>query len=561
MDVTIAPGTPGTSLRSSPHISFDYTVALSSPGPRPSASNSHLINLTMNPSTLTSPSPPHPGLDKFFVHHFNYKIDNLEDNIEAYQQKYYEIVGVTPEHMKLKDNNKTLHVKLQTRKETIHNADILNELSKYGIELKLSNNQMDQNSIFCLGIPAEMTKIKKQKIIKSIEENNKKLKIMDIYLLPLKSKDQILTSIKISLATQEMVDKTLSEGLSFCNHKIAITQISRAKVLGTHQCFNCFSFDHPTESCNKDKKCLHCGENHLYKHCPNKTKNPKCANCSGNHKPNSNRCNTRKKYLIIPVSDKDPDVLIVKNPESNYTDNIPTSNPWFNKEKNKTSLQGSSKDNFTVLKHQNKPIPRPAPFSVPSSSADPQITPTTSYSDVLNMALKFNNWSLAFKELQKAFGLPLVLIPDSIVNDLKPEYTGNSTNSLPQEKDQTENHKTMPNTEPDNSETINVPTEPDNNTNNYPINEPDNNYPNNEVSYAEQTNETPFTIKKPKNRGRPKKVNTTSQNIQEQAASNVINIQPTQTYVVANREIEDKPKESYVPRRRWICVPVNPKQK
>ena len=152
-------------------------------------------------------------------------------------------------------------MKLQTKKENIHNLNILNDLSKYGITLNLSHVQMDQNLIFCLGIPAELSKKNKQTLMKSIEDKNKELKVMDIYMLPLKSEEQALTSLKISLATQDMVDKTLPNGLTLCNHSINVTQISRAKVLGTPQCFNCFSFDHATDSCNNNKKCLSCCSN------------------------------------------------------------------------------------------------------------------------------------------------------------------------------------------------------------------------------------------------------------------------------------------------------------
>ena len=386
----------------------------------------------MNPFTIppSSPPPPHPGMEtKYYVHHFNYKIDNIEDNVEAYKQKYYEIVGIVPDHCELKNNNKLLYVKLQTKKENIHNIKILNDLSKYGITLKLSHVQMDQNSIFCLGIPAELAKKTKQTLIKSIEDLNKELKVMDIYMLPLKSEEQTLTSIKISLATQDMVDKTLSNGLTLCYHSINVTHISRAKVLGTPQCFNCFSFDHDTGSCNNNKKCLHCTEHHLYKNCPNKSKAPTCANCSGKHKSNSNKCNIRKKFLVVPISKKDPEYVIIKNPESNYHDNTPTSNPWFSKNKPSINKTQDNSNNMTVLQHPNKkPVPRPAPFSVSNQPASQQ-TQTTSYSDVLNIALKFNNWTFAFSELQKAFGLPVVNIPNSILNDLKPEFSG--TSSIP----------------------------------------------------------------------------------------------------------------------------------
>ena len=43
------------------------------------------------------------------------------------------------------------------------------------------------------------------------------------------------------------------------------------------------------------------------------------------------------------------------------------------------------------------------------------------------MALKFNNWAKAYTEFQKSFGLPIVEIPDSIINDLKPEFLTNNS--------------------------------------------------------------------------------------------------------------------------------------
>ena len=368
----------------------------------------------MNPTSFSSPAT-HPGMEKFFIHHFNYNINNIEDNIKAYEDKYKEIVGISPDKIMLRDDNKTLYVKLQTKKETVHNINILNKLMEYGIELKLSKKQADQNSIFCLGIPAALSKNNKKKIIKSIEYNQKDLKVMDIYMLPIKSEDQVLTSIKITLATQEMVDKTMSAGISICNHQVKITQISRARVLGTSQCFRCFSFDHPTESCQYEIKCLHCCENHLYKDCQNKSKRPTCANCNGAHKSNSNRCTIKKKHLIVPVSSKDPEIQIVKNPESTYKEaSIPTTNPWFNKNKN---------HDINPQQQNMNPVPNPSPSATPATSNNQ----TANYSDVLNMALKFNNWTLAFTELQKAFGLPPVQIPNSIINDLKPEFAGNST--------------------------------------------------------------------------------------------------------------------------------------
>ena len=227
-------------------------------------------------------------------------------------------------------------------------------------------------------------------------------------MLPLKTRDQAITSTKITLATQEMVEKSIATGLKIHNHVVKVTQISRAKVLGTPQCFKCFSFDHETDTCNQEKRCLHCSEHHLYKECPNKSKKPKCANCKGAHKSNSNRCTIKKKYLIVPVSKKDPELVIIKNPESTYREAaIPTSNPWFSKSNKSHEIE---KENMMA----------PSQTQPPCS----QVQSNSSYSDCFNMALKFINPFEAFVEIQKAFGLKVVEMPASLKNKLKPEFGG-----------------------------------------------------------------------------------------------------------------------------------------
>ena len=61
------------------------------------------------------------------------------------------------------------------------------------------------------------------------------------------------------------------------------------------------------------------------------------------------------------------------------------------------------------------------------------------------MALKFNNWQKAYIEFQKAFGLPVVAIPDSIKNDLKNEYKPSVPVPQPIEKSAQNNITFKPN--------------------------------------------------------------------------------------------------------------------
>ena len=122
-----------------------------------------------------------------FVHHFNYTVNSAEDKIDLYRDNYIEIVGISPEIMKFKEKN-LLYIKLQSEQKTIHNIHIIKELSSYGLELKLSSQQLDQNAIFCMGIPAHFCKIRKDEIIQTINTKQLELKVMDVYVLPLKQR-------------------------------------------------------------------------------------------------------------------------------------------------------------------------------------------------------------------------------------------------------------------------------------------------------------------------------------------------------------------------------------
>ena len=174
-----------------------------------------------NTSPLSNMNPrPFPQPEKtVYVHHFNYLIDNVEEDIIVYIEKYIDIMGITPDVMRFKEKN-LIYVKIQTDKKTIHNIDNLKELSKFGINLKLSSLQLDQNLVFCLGIPANIIKIKKEKLMSDINKNHPELKVLDIYVLPVKTIEQKMTSIKISLATQLMVNKVIGQGIKIMEHKI-----------------------------------------------------------------------------------------------------------------------------------------------------------------------------------------------------------------------------------------------------------------------------------------------------------------------------------------------------
>ena len=77
-------------------------------------------NLYSIPKMNPHPSSPQPNLTQpnktIFVHHFNYTINSVDDDINLYRDKYTEIVGISPVTMKFKDKN-LLYVKIQSDKK------------------------------------------------------------------------------------------------------------------------------------------------------------------------------------------------------------------------------------------------------------------------------------------------------------------------------------------------------------------------------------------------------------------------------------------------------------
>ena len=94
-------------------------------------------------------------------------------------------------------NTNLICAKVQSNLKTIHSANILNKLKEYGLNLKLSTNHADQSSVFCLGLTAKFSKVRKDKLMYNLMANHPEQKIMNISVLPLKKSGQILTSIKI----------------------------------------------------------------------------------------------------------------------------------------------------------------------------------------------------------------------------------------------------------------------------------------------------------------------------------------------------------------------------
>ena len=70
------------------------------------------------------------------------------------------------------------------------------------------------------------------------------------------------------------------------------------------RCFKYQKFGHISAKCQSGEKCGHCSENHLFRDCPNKNQESKCANCNLNHPTNYIQCDVYIKRLQTAIKSR-----------------------------------------------------------------------------------------------------------------------------------------------------------------------------------------------------------------------------------------------------------------
>ena len=105
-----------------------------------------------------------------------------------------------------------------------------------------------------------------------------------------------LGTVKVVLKSENDLGKARHQGL-FIN---SIYYKSIPFVQNGIQSIRCFKYrkvGHISAKCQSGEKCGHCSENHLFRDCPNKNQESKCANCNINHPANYIQCYVYIKQL------------------------------------------------------------------------------------------------------------------------------------------------------------------------------------------------------------------------------------------------------------------------
>ena len=91
-----------------------------------------------------------------------------------------------------------------------------------------------------------------------------------------------LGTVKIVLKSENDLGKALHQGL-FIDSIYYKTIPFLQNGIQIIRCFKCQKFGHISAKCQSGEKYGHCSENHLFRDCPNKNQESKCANCNLNH--------------------------------------------------------------------------------------------------------------------------------------------------------------------------------------------------------------------------------------------------------------------------------------
>ena len=169
--------------------------------------------------------------------------------------------------------------------------------------------------------------------------------------------------------------------------------------------------------------------NFKYYQAPEPSSNPWTNNAKKSYTPGMNWGDEYVDNFMDPISDEELPDLTGEN---------------INNTSNNNNSNNNNSSNFTILRHKKKIQPRIYPIAkaiTPEDDSDNEANmqhqarkqtkepvivnienkmpkPNISYHEILLMSKEFSNWTLAFTELQKMFGLEVVTMPSTLKDQL-----------------------------------------------------------------------------------------------------------------------------------------------
>ena len=173
----------------------------------------------------------------------------------------------------------------------ISNVDKLKE-KQYQVITPMSVNA--RKTLIIRDVDKYVTNKSKERLEQEIRQKNGGLVVQDIIIIPR------FNIIKLKFDTVEIAERVKKNGIKFECISINPDQIEHEEFVPITQCFNCYTYAHPTHKCTYKHKltwCSECGSrSHTYRQCDNPTVK-QCLNCQGPHRTMANACQQRKQAI------------------------------------------------------------------------------------------------------------------------------------------------------------------------------------------------------------------------------------------------------------------------
>lgn len=344
-------------------------------------------------------------------------IDPDPKPMDHYSNLIFEKTGLLPSQCYKVNDDKDIFVKFikEGNEKTILGANNIKKFKEIGLEVKLSADQIDKNTIFVNSAPISILDTDPNILLEEINKENPNITALSIFAPPIKSYRQKLTTMKITLASRTMTNACFKFGIKIKGCLIPSINIKQGLYLKTPQCLNCNGF-HPNRQCNREHPaCSHCGGNHKKYICNSNNPRPFCINCRGPHRATSNQCPIRREHLSEEfIGDVRESELIC---------------PFLTPKEKDTYVPAPAPDsNFWEQPHnrlnQNNSIPPPQNLGRQSEA------PLSTYNDCLKLATNFKQWYQAFLILQSLMGLKKLELPDSLRKNIIMEQNNNTDSIL-----------------------------------------------------------------------------------------------------------------------------------
>ena len=149
-------------------------------------------------------------------------------------------------------------------------------------------------SVFIKEVDKQIDDYQTEQVKENIEIHNEGLKVEEVTQLPTTSK-----ILKIKFKTISMAETVAARGLRILNQCIPPHRIEKEIFVRISHCYNCFSIEHFTNMCPKERStiCSRCGmEGHIKPNCKENTM--KCINCQrSDHETTAAKCPIKKEKI------------------------------------------------------------------------------------------------------------------------------------------------------------------------------------------------------------------------------------------------------------------------